>query len=190
MFKQNSLLPSEARTRSLLSTQRYLLALFVILAITLFSSSVWSEDELPTTKHIDILTPFLISTEISLAMDKDRGAQKAWKCGQALATTFVVVNTLKHVTNENRPDGSGSDSFPSGHAALAFTSAAVLDSSQPGKGWLGYLAAGFISWTRVEDRKHYWRDVIAGAVIGQVIGKQFAVKNQSSVPVAAMSITF
>jgi|GEM_PF-6633397 len=175
---------------SILNMHKHAVILIVFFATTLFSSIAWSEEELSATKHTDVLMPFLVSTEISLAADNNRGTQKAWRCSEALVTTFVAVNALKHVCKENRPDGSGADSFPSGHAALAFTSAAVLDSSQPGRGWMGYLAAGFISWERVEDRKHFWRDIIAGAVIGQVIGKQFAERNRATTPVMALSIGF
>ncbi len=175
---------------SLLNMHKHAVILIAFLAITLFSGIAWGEENLSLTKHTDILTPFLVSTGISLISDDNRGAQKSWRYTEALATTFVAVNALKHVCKENRPDGSGTDSFPSGHAALAFTSAAVLDSSQPGRGWIGYLAAGFVSWERVEDRKHFWRDVIAGAVIGQVIGKQFAEPDHSSSPVMSMSIAF
>jgi membrane-associated phospholipid phosphatase len=175
---------------SLLNMHKLAVILVVFLAITLFSGIAWSEEDLSVTKHTDILTPFLVSTGISLISDDNRGSQKSWRYGEALTATYVAVNVLKHVCKENRPDGSGTDSFPSGHAALAFTSAAVLDSSQPGRGWIGYLAAGLVSWERVEDRKHFWRDVIAGAVIGQVIGKQLAEKDHSNSPVMSMSIVF
>jgi membrane-associated phospholipid phosphatase len=47
-----------------------------------------------------------------------------------LGTAYLImggtVNVLKNVSNEPRPDGTSSNSFPSGHTATAFMGATFL----------------------------------------------------------------
>jgi membrane-associated phospholipid phosphatase len=85
---------------------------------------------------------------------------------RAFGTAMAVVYVLKFGTDRTRPDG-GHLSFPSGHAASAFTGAAFL---QRRYGWkLGvpaYLLAGYVGYSRVESKHHYTSDVVAGAAIG------------------------
>ena len=58
-------------------------------------------------------------------------------------------------------------SFPSGHAAASFTGAAFYHFRYNWKIALPvYLIAGYVGWTRVYSRRHYWSDVFAGAAIG------------------------
>ena len=45
----------------------------------------------------------------------------------SLGTTLVAAETLKALIHEKRPDGSGNDSFPSGHTAIAFAAARFMD---------------------------------------------------------------
>jgi membrane-associated phospholipid phosphatase len=84
----------------------------------------------------------------------------------AYASSMAVVYVLKPLVDRTRPDG-GHQSFPSGHAASAFAGAAFL---QRRYGWrLGvpsYLIASFVGYSRVEAKRHYTSDVVAGAAIG------------------------
>jgi membrane-associated phospholipid phosphatase len=81
--------------------------------------------------------------------------------------TFLIVEALKASHHEMRPDGSDNKSFPSGHAAVAFSAAQFL---QMKGGWEygvpAYLAASYVGYSRVESHKHYWKDVVAGAATG------------------------
>lgn len=85
--------------------------------------------------------------------------------GYSLFSTTATVTLLKNTMNSTRPNG-GSKSFPSGHTAWAFSGASYI---QIRYGWEhglpAYLAAGAVGWSRVESNNHYWRDVIAGAVL-------------------------
>lgn len=73
---------------------------------------------------------------------------------------------LKYSIDAERPNG-GSESFPSGHTASAFMGAEFIR-KQYGWGWglPAYATAGWVGYSRVESNNHYWRDVIAGALIG------------------------
>ena len=46
---------------------------------------------------------------------------------QSLAMSEALTQTLKYTTRRERPDGSGKNSFPSGHAADTFAFATALE---------------------------------------------------------------
>ena len=79
---------------------------------------------------------------------------------------MALVYILKPIVDRTRPDG-GSQSFPSGHSASAFAGAAFL---QRRYGWSygvpAYAIATFVAYSRVESKRHYTSDVIAGGAIG------------------------
>ena len=87
----------------------------------------------------------------------------------ALVGSAATTEVLKKLIIEERPDGSGTDSFPSGHATIAFASAGFMQARYGWKiGLPATLAATFVGVARVEADKHYWWDVVAGAAIGEV----------------------
>ena len=60
------------------------------------------------------------------------------------------------------------DSFPSGHATVAFAFAAALTAETHSR-WvtaLAWPAAAVTAWSRVHDRYHWPSDVVAGAAVG------------------------
>jgi membrane-associated phospholipid phosphatase len=86
------------------------------------------------------------------------------------AFTGIVIYNMKHAISVRRPDGSASNSFPSGHTAVAFTGAHLLyreyREQSPWIGVGGYAMAATVSVMRVINKKHWMSDVIAGAGIG------------------------
>lgn len=92
--------------------------------------------------------------------------------GLALAATTATVAVLKAGTDRERPDGSNSNSFPSGHSANSFAAATVLDRRYGGVvSWVAYGLAGFVAASRVIGNHHWFSDVVAGAVIGRFCGR-------------------
>lgn len=91
----------------------------------------------------------------------------------AIGRSWATTATLKYAVDEQRPDG-GSRSFPSGHTSLAFTGAEFIR-KEYGWGWgaPAYVAAGFVGWSRVEAKRHYTRDVLAGAAVGILANHDF-----------------
>jgi undecaprenyl-diphosphatase len=111
---------------------------------------------------------------------------------EALLWTFAAKNAMKALFPKARPytyygapaDGELADeaweSFPSGHAALAFCSATAFTAlaldlmpERPETPWLiggAYLLACGTSGLRVASGQHFIGDVAAGAVLGSAIG--------------------
>ncbi len=104
--------------------------------------------------------------------------------GEALVNSVVVGEALKFVWGRERPtttDGKGhffqafgNPSFPSDHSLLSWTAASVIAHEYPG--WLSqslaYGTAGAVSIARVTGRKHFPSDVVIGAGLGWMIGRQ------------------
>ena len=63
---------------------------------------------------------------------------------------------------------SGHDSFPSGHVTMAFALATSL-SHEIKNGWVSaalYTFATGTAWSRLNDERHWFSDVLAGATVG------------------------
>ena len=84
-------------------------------------------------------------------------------------TTVATVGTafaLKQIIKERRPDGSDFKSFPSDTTALAASGSSFLWARY---GWQyglpAFAATQFVSWTRVDAKKHRWHDTAASSLI-------------------------
>jgi len=93
--------------------------------------------------------------------------------------------------DELRPVG-GDQSFPSGHATMAFAAASVFAARS--KGWvvptIAYTLASAVGWARMHDRAHYASDVVAGAVIGTAIGQSVVRSHAGEKEGSARGITW
>ncbi|MCM1092944.1 MAG: phosphatase PAP2 family protein [Lachnospiraceae bacterium] len=87
------------------------------------------------------------------------------------ATSFAVmcaiVQPVKHIVGERRPDEREFDSFPSGHTATVFMGAELVRSEYSlGVGIAAYGVACGVGFFRLYNNRHWLNDVIAGAGIG------------------------
>jgi membrane-associated phospholipid phosphatase len=91
---------------------------------------------------------------------------------RAQILTTALVQPIKIAAQRERPDGSNSHSFPSGHAAITFAGATVLERHL---GWrkaaLAYALAAYVGASRLHDNRHYLSDVAFGAAVGTIAGR-------------------
>jgi len=91
---------------------------------------------------------------------------------QAQILTEMLVEPIKFATHRERPDASNHQSFPSGHAAITFAGATVIERHV---GWkyslLGYGIASYVAASRLHDNRHYLSDVVFGAAVGSIAGR-------------------
>ena len=102
--------------------------------------------------------------------------QHLWVDTQAAGLSVGAASALKDLTGRDRPDESGDESFPSGHAAYVATitslSRAHVARSNLGQNTQTALNVGFYAlsatsaWARVEAGKHHPTDVLAGIALG------------------------
>jgi membrane-associated phospholipid phosphatase len=93
---------------------------------------------------------------------------------EAELDTEVVMNVIKIATGRTRPNGADNRSFPSGHAMSNFAVAAVLAREYHDKPLIVYGSYGMataISLARVGGLNHFPSDVLAGAIMGELIGR-------------------
>ena len=91
---------------------------------------------------------------------------------QAQILTEILVEPIKFATHRTRPDNSNNQGFPSGHAAITFATATVIERHL---GWrkavLGYVIASYVAASRLHDNRHYLSDVVFGAAVGSIAGR-------------------
>jgi hypothetical protein len=104
--------------------------------------------------------------------DQPKVAHLGMDLVQAQILTEMLVEPLKWSTQRLRPDGSNSLSFPSGHAAITFATATVIERHL---GWrkaiLGYGIASYVAVSRLHDNRHWLSDVVFGAAVGTIAGR-------------------
>src|SRR6185312_7954511 len=107
---------------------------------------------------------------------------------QSLVVSEAMTETLKYATRRERPDGSGKNSFPSGHAADTFAFATALERHL---GWKGavpaYMIASYVAISRLPDNRHWLSDVVFGSSVGIIAGRTVT-RHGRQFPVALVTV--
>ena len=91
---------------------------------------------------------------------------------RAQILTEGLVQSLKYSVERPRPDGSSGYSFPSGHAAVTFATATVLERHHSWRVSLpAYIFATYVATSRLHDNVHNLSDVAFGAALGTIVGR-------------------
>jgi membrane-associated phospholipid phosphatase len=115
------------------------------------------------------------------------GNDEITRAGGRLATTLALAGAssslVKLTLGRPRPDESldadgyvpfsGQEAMPSGHTTMAFALATAL-ADDIHRTWASiglYTAATAVGWSRINDNRHWFTDVTAGAVLGVTSAK-------------------
>jgi membrane-associated phospholipid phosphatase len=127
-----------------------------------------------TKKDIETL-----GTGVAIAMPLVAGGISYFKhdrmgLAQLTVETVFTVGTayaLKNIVRERRPDGSDFQSFPSDTTALAASGSSYLWGRY---GWQyglpAFAATQFVSYSRIQAKKHHWYDTLASSAIAAGYG--------------------
>lgn len=114
--------------------------------------------------------------------NNEHAREAGWLSGEALVNTFLDGSIIQLAAGRAWPlqgNGKGAfwhggSSFPSEHAAAAWSVASVIAHEYPGflTQLLAYGTAAGISASRVTSRKHFAADAFIGSALGWYIGRQ------------------
>ncbi len=101
---------------------------------------------------------------------------------EAALNSTLIAFALKEATERQRPYDetgaghflAGGSSFPSEHAAVAWSVASIVAHEYPGPltKFLAYSMASAVTVTRVTGKQHFSSDVVVGSALGWYLGRQ------------------
>jgi hypothetical protein len=118
-------------------------------------------------------------------------SETGFLAGEAALNSLVAVEPFKYLLRRARPyqgDGSGSffhrggTSFPSEHAAAAWSVAGVIAHEYPGPFTkiMAYGLASLVSVSRVKANQHFPSDVLVGSLIGNLVAQNIYRRHHDS----------
>ena len=115
-----------------------------------------------------------VATALALDVTGVRARHAFWDrtamMGLSTLLTVGVSKGLKWAVSERRPDHTDMNAFPSGHAAASFAAVGALRASKS-RLWIpAFVLAVLICFSRLYLYHHWPSDVLAGAVLGTVLG--------------------
>ena len=114
-------------------------------------------------------------------------SETGFLAGEAALNSLVMVESLKYSLRRERPyqgDGTGpffqgGTSFPSEHAAVAWSIAGVVAHEYPSPfvKIMAYGLASLVDYSRIHGRQHFPSDVFVGSMMGNLIGQNIYSRN-------------
>ena len=162
--------------------------LILLLLIVFKNQFSFSQQELTSSEKFhktsgDVLVGLLPALSLTSTFIWKDGQKGTLQFSESLVSTIAITWGLKLLIDKERPNGESLNSFPSGHTAVSFASAAFI---QRRYGWEygvpAYALASYVGFSRIEAKKHDSLDVIAGAIIGTgmsyIFTKPFNLENK------------
>jgi len=123
--------------------------------------------ELPT-----LLSAATVTYAVGRIKDEPRVSHVGMDLIESLVISEGLTQALKFSTQRERPDGSGHNSFPSGHAADTFAFATALERHL---GWKyavpAYAFSSYVAISRLPANRHWFSDAVFGSAVGIIAGR-------------------
>ena len=104
---------------------------------------------------------------------------------RAVAIAEGLTQALKYTTRRERPDHSGRNTFPSGHAADTFAFATALERHLNWKLFVpAYAFSSYVAISRLPENRHWLSDAVFGAAVGIIAGRTVTGHETAAYPVA------
>ncbi|MGA9352066.1 MAG: capsule assembly Wzi family protein [Terriglobales bacterium] len=126
----------------------------------------------------------------SYPMHNEHWRETGFLAGEAALNSLVTAEALKYSFRRERPDQNGGGgkffaggtSFPSEHAAVAWSIAGVIAHEYSGTlpKLFAYGMASAVSFARVGERRHFPSDVLIGSTIGYLIAQSVYRRHQDA----------
>jgi membrane-associated phospholipid phosphatase len=128
------------------------------------------------------------SAAIVYAVGRFKDEPKVSHVGMDLIRSVLIAEgltqALKYTTRRERPDLSGRNSFPSGHAADTFAFATALERHL---GWRGavpaYIFSSYVAISRLPANRHWLSDAVFGSTVGIIAGRTVTRHGREEYPV-------
>jgi hypothetical protein len=114
-------------------------------------------------------------------------SETGFLAGEAALNSLVVVESLKYSLGRERPyqgDGTGpffqgGTSFPSEHAAAAWSIAGVVAHEYPSPFMkiMAYGLASLVDYSRIRAHQHFPADVFVGSIVGNLVAQNVYTRN-------------
>jgi membrane-associated phospholipid phosphatase len=118
---------------------------------------------------------------MSFPSHNEHWRETGFLAGEAALNSLIPIEIMKYSLGRERPyqgDGSGrffhsGTSFPSEHAAAAWSIAGVIAHEYPGvfPKLIAYGTAAAIDYSRIHGRQHFPSDVLVGSVLGYLVAQ-------------------
>jgi membrane-associated phospholipid phosphatase len=118
---------------------------------------------------------------MSFPSHNEHWRETGFLAGEAALNSLIPIEVMKYSLGRERPfQGSGSGaffhggtSFPSGHAAIAWSVAGVIAHEYPGAfpKLAAYGTAAAIDFSRIHGRQHFPSDVLVGSALGYLVAQ-------------------
>jgi membrane-associated phospholipid phosphatase len=118
---------------------------------------------------------------LGLATHDDHQRETGFLSGESALDSVVIAEALAYATRRERPNTDnangqfwhGGASFPSEHAAVAWSVAGVIAHEYPNPfvRFLSYGLATAVSASRVEAKQHFPSDALVGSALGWLVGE-------------------
>lgn len=154
------------------SYEAYTLAALGLYGLAAKNHKIQTTTLLATQAYI---TGTIISTGLKFLTGRQRPIYINSVTSQNSPTFHGPFYQFRKDASGNKPDNASFSSFPSGHTTVAFAAATVFAfeyRNKPIVPIIAYSAATLIGFSRITEKKHWPTDVLIGAALGYLSGRQ------------------